>query len=141
MGIRKELYKRIVMAGGIVPTLIHPTAEISEFAQISPNGVLIDSQTIVQSDCIIKEGVFICSQSMICHQTTIEPYVFIAPKAIVGARLKVKQFAFIGQIATIISTKVKEIGERSVVGAGSVVTKQVADDSVVIGNLAKPLYN
>lgn len=139
MNIRKELYNRIVSAGGVVPTLIHPTAEISEYATVSPNGVIIDSQTIVQSDCIIEEGVFICSQSMICHQTNIKPYVFIAPKALIGARLKLGQFAFIGQNATIISTKVKEIGEYSIVGAGAVVTKPVAPNTVVVGNPARPL--
>lgn len=139
MNIRKELYERIVSVGGIVPTLIHPTAEISEFATISPNGVIVDSQTIVQSDCIIDEGVFICSQSIICHQTTIEPYVFVAPKALIGARLRVKRFAFIGQNATIISTKVKEIGAYSIIGAGAVITKPVSENTVVVGNPARPI--
>ena len=141
MNIRKELFHRIVSAGGMVPTLIHPTAEISEFATISSDGVIIDSQVIVQSDCKVEEGAFICSQSMICHQTTIEPYVFVAPKSLIGARLRVKQFAFIGQNATIISTKVKEIGANSTVGAGAVVTKPVLDGQVVVGNPAKALSN
>ena len=137
MKIRQDLYRRITSAGGIVPSLIHPKAEVSEFAYISPNGVIIDSQAIIQSDCYISEGVFICSQVMICHQTHIEPYVFIAPKAIVGARLKIGQFSFIGQNATIISTKVKEIGKYSTIGAGSVVTKQVLDNMIMVGNPAK----
>lgn len=141
MNIRQNLYNRITLAGGIVPTLIHPSAEISEFATVSPNGVIIDSQAIIQSDCVISEGVFVCSQAMICHQTTINPYVFIAPKAIVGARLKVGEFAFIGQNATIISTKVKEIGKYSVVGAGAVVAKPVNDHCTVIGNPAVVLNN
>lgn len=139
MQIRKDLFQRIISVGGVVPTLIHPTAQISEFANISPNGVIIDSQSIVQSDCVVEEGVFICSQSMICHQTTIEPYVFIAPRALIGARLNVGQFSFIGQNATIISTKVKEIGAYSTVGAGAVVTKPVEKKSVVVGNPAKPM--
>ena len=76
---------------------------------------------------------------MICHQATIEPYVFVAPKSLIGARLRVKQFAFIGQNATIISTKVKEIGANSIVGAGAVVTKPVSDNQVVVGNPVKVL--
>lgn len=139
MNIRKNLYYRIISAGGIVPSLIHPTAEISEFATVSAEGVIIDSQVIVQSDCVVEEGSFICSQSMICHQTTIEPYVFIAPKALIGARLKIKQFAFIGQNATVISTKVKEVGAYSVVGAGAVVTKPVIENTIVVGNPARQL--
>lgn len=139
MNIRKELFERITSKGGIVPTLIHPTAEVSLFASVSPNGVIIDSQTIIQSDCSIEDGVFICSQSMVCHQTTIEPYVFVAPKALIGARLRIKQFSFIGQNATIISTKAKEVGEYSIVGAGAVVTKGVVKGQTVVGNPARVL--
>lgn len=136
MNIRKALYERIVSNGGIVPTLIHPKAEVSQFSYVSPNGVIIDSQSIIQSDCHIEEGVFICSQSMVCHQTTIEPYVFIAPKALIGARLRIGKFAFIGQNATLISTKVKEVGDFSTIGAGAVVTKPVQNNTVVVGNPA-----
>lgn len=139
MNIRKELFEKITSKGGIVPTLVHPKAEVSRFATISTNGVIIDSQTIVQSDCVIEEGAFICSQSIVCHQTTIEPYVFIAPQALVGARLRIKTFSFIGQKATVISTKVKEIGHHAIVGAGAVVTKPVADNIIVIGNPARIL--
>lgn len=137
MKIRYDLYNRITLAGGIVPTLIHPSAEISEFAVISPEGAIIDSQAIIQSDCVISEGVFVCSQAMICHQTTIGRYVFVAPKAIIGARLNIGEFAFIGQNATIISTKVKKIGSHSTIGAGAVVTKQVKDNKIMIGNPAR----
>ena len=137
MKIRENLYYELTSRGAIVPTLIHPTAEISNFSTISSKGVIIDSMVVVQSDCIINEGVFICSQSIVCHQTTIEPYVFVAPKAIIGARLLIKEFSFIGQNATVISTKVREIGKSAIVGAGAVVTKCVSDNSIVVGNPAK----
>ena len=141
MNIRKDLHHRITSKGGNVPTLIHPTAEVSQYATVSPNGVIIDSMTIIQSDCVIEEGAFICSQSIVCHQTIVEPYVFIAPQAMIGARLKIGTFAFIGQKATLISTKVKEIGNHATVGAGAVVTKPVADNLTVIGNPARTLTN
>lgn len=139
MQIRKDLYGKIVSKGGIVPTLIHPGAAVSQFALISPNGVLIDSQSIIQSDCVIEEGAYIRSQTLIGHQTTIAPYVFVAPKALIGARLRIKEFAFIGQNATLISTKVQEVGSHSTVGAGAVVTKPVPDNCIVVGNPAKIL--
>lgn len=137
MKIRKELTERIISLGGFVPTLIHPTALISPHAQISDNGVLIEAQTIVQSDVEIKEGAFICGQSMICHQAKLDEYCFIGPQALVGAVNHVGPFAFIGQKSILISRKNIKIGENSVVGAGSVVTKSVANDTVVIGSPAK----
>ena len=139
MRIRKVLSEKILAKGGIIPTLIHPLAEISQFASISSFGVIIDSFTVIQADCEINEGVYICSHSMVCHQTNIEPYVFVAPHALIGARLKIHEFAIIGQNATLISTKVKEIGCNSVVGAGAVVTKPVSNNVTVAGNPAKVL--
>ena len=107
MNIRKSLSDKIILKGGRVPTLVHPSAEISQFALISPLGVIVDSQTVIQADCIIDEGVYICSHSMICHQTHLEAYVFVAPHALIGARLNIRDFVFVGQNATLISTKVK----------------------------------
>lgn len=136
MNIRRELHRRIISKGGVVPTLIHPTAQVSQFSTISPNGVIIEAQSIVQADCVIDDGVFIASQSIICHQTVIEPYVFIAPKALIGARLQVGSFAFIGQGANIVSSKVKYIGMHSVVGAGAVVVRPVEPHTTVVGSPA-----
>ena len=72
MNIRKSLSDKIILKGGLVPTLVHPSAEISQFALVSPIGVIVDSQTVIQADCEIDEGVYICSHSMICHQTHLE---------------------------------------------------------------------
>lgn len=50
---------------------------------------------------------------------------------------RVKKGASIGTGATILCGVT--IGERAIVGAGSVVTKDVADDAVVAGNPARPM--
>jgi UDP-2-acetamido-3-amino-2,3-dideoxy-glucuronate N-acetyltransferase len=50
---------------------------------------------------------------------------------------RVKEGASIGTGATILCGVT--IGQRAIVGAGSVVTKDVADDAVVAGNPARPM--
>ena len=137
MKIRRTLTERIISLGGLVPTLIHPTAIISPHAHISNNGVLIEAQTIVQSDVCIKEGAFICGQSMICHQAQLDEYCFVGPQSLVGAVTHVGSYAFIGQKSLLISRKNIVIGEESMVGAGSVVTKSVNTKAIVFGNPAK----
>lgn len=140
MNIRKDLTEKIINRGGIVPTIIHPTALISRFANVSQSGVLIAPKCVVQADVTIGDGVVMRDQALICHTTNIGEFVFIGPQALVGALLDVGRLAFIGQKALLISKKAKNIGAQCTIGAGSVVTKSVEDSATVIGNPAKVLY-
>lgn len=111
----------------------------------------------VQKNATIGKNCKIQSHTFICEGVTIEDEVFIGhgvtfindsyPRAI-GASgslqteadwkvepTLVKKGASIGSGSTILS-KVT-IGENAIVGAGSMVTKDVAKDSVVAGNPAR----
>jgi acetyltransferase-like isoleucine patch superfamily enzyme len=100
----------------------------------------------------------ISSHTFICEGVTLEDEVFIGhgvtfindrfPRAASEGRLQtevdwscipttVKQGASIGSGATILCGVA--IGERAIVGAGSVVTKDVPADTVVAGNPARVL--
>lgn len=137
MAIRKQISEKLLSLGANIPTLIHPTAIVSRFADISSVGVLIGAGCIIQNDDIICSHVVIRDQALICHQTTIEEYCFVGPKSLVGAHVTLRTMAFIGQSATLISGKVPEVGENTIVGAGSLVTKSLPSNCVAIGNPAK----
>ena len=130
MKIRKEITDKIESLGGIVPTLIHPSAEISNFAKISDKGV-------VQADVEIMSNSVIRDMALVCHQTLIGNYVFVGPMALVGAHIHVDDFAFIGQDALLVSGKVGNVGANSLVGAGAVATKEIPSDVVVVGSPAR----
>ena len=131
--------ERIVAAGGILPTLIHPTALISPNCVISTEGVIVSPMVVVQSNVKIAKGVAIWDMALICHDAVVDPYVFIGPKALVGAAVHVNSLAYLGQASVLISHKAKEIGYNSLVGAGAVVTKPVKEYSVVVGQPAKTI--
>ena len=57
--LRHNLSERIIAAGGILPTLIHPTALISPNCTISTEGVIISPMVVVQSNVKIDKGVAI----------------------------------------------------------------------------------
>lgn len=139
MDIRKNLSEKILMAGGLLPTVIHPSAIISRFSSISNIGVLIGAGCIIQSDAHIDSHVVIRDQALICHQADIGKYNFIGPQALVGAHTILKPLSFIGQKALLISGKVDVVGEHSLIGAGSVVTKSIGDDVVAVGFPAKEI--
>lgn len=135
--IRADLTNKILKLGGYIPSLIHPTAVISKFAQISPLGVYISAYTHVQADTKIGEGTIILSGVNISHTNTIGKYCFIAGGATIGAYTNILDFVFVGLGAITISGKVPYIGEKAYIGAGALVTKPVESKNVVIGNPAK----
>jgi acetyltransferase-like isoleucine patch superfamily enzyme len=54
-----------------------------------------------------------------------------------AAPIEINDFAWIGAAAIILKVKGVTVGQRAVVGAGSVVTKDVPDDALVAGNPAR----
>lgn len=63
--------------------------------------------------------------------------LFLSPKCLIGALANIKNNVFIGQSSTVVSGKVESIGEYSLVGAGSLVTKSIPSNVVVMGTPAK----
>jgi acetyltransferase-like isoleucine patch superfamily enzyme len=110
----------------------------------------------VQKNATIGKNCKISSHTFICEGVTIEDDVFVGhsvvfindsyPRATTDGSLqteadwaveptRVKRGASIGSNCTLLSNVT--IGERAIVGAGSVVTKDVPADTIVAGNPAR----
>ena len=147
---------------------IHETAEVSELAQIGDgtkiwNLVQVREESVIGKNCILSKNVYIDKGVQIgngvkiqnnvnvYHGVTIEDDVFLGPSMTFTNDLHprafnndwkvtdtlVKKGAAIGANATIVCGNV--IGRYAMVGAGSVVTKDVLDYALVAGNPAKQI--
>jgi acetyltransferase-like isoleucine patch superfamily enzyme len=113
----------------------------------------------IQKDAIVGKRCKISSHTFICEGVTIEDHVFVGhgvtfvndtyPRATTPTgelqsaqdwkveRTRVRRGASIGSGATILANL--EIGEHAIVGAGSVVTRDVPAHAIVAGNPARVL--
>lgn len=136
--IRSSLYEKIITLGGSIPTLMHPSAVISRYAQLG-RGVVIHANSVISPDVIIGDDSIVSSNDLITHGSSIGRHCFVASNVVVGAYVAMHDYAFIGSGATIISGKVSYIGTRAFVGAGAVVTKSVESNQRVAGNPAREI--
>ncbi len=113
----------------------------------------LNAHTLVEGGAVLGDRVTLKSGVYVWSGITLEDDVFCGPNATFtndkAPRSKVypdtfpktlvKRGASIGAGAVILPGLV--IGERAMIGAGAVVTRDVADDAVVVGNPAAPLSN
>jgi acetyltransferase-like isoleucine patch superfamily enzyme len=114
---------------------------IRENTAIGDN-VLVGTNSVLDGDCQIGTNVAIQTGVYVTRYTVIEDGVFLGPHCVTtndkymkyGAVLKgpiIKQGARIGANATIFPRVV--IGENAIIGAGTVVTKDVQPSQIVVG--------
>jgi UDP-2-acetamido-3-amino-2,3-dideoxy-glucuronate N-acetyltransferase len=143
--------------------IIHPTAKIGDrtriwaYAQIGEHATIgrnciIGNGAYIDRHVVIGDSVRIHNKALIYHGIVIEDKVFIGPgvcctndphpksgqtRSLEGKQWFIKKGASVGANATILPDVT--IGENAVIGAGSVVTKDVPCNATVCGNPARLL--
>ena len=136
---REAISKRMIEGGAKPISLIAKKTTIYDNSEID-EGAIICAYSIVSSNA--KIGKFFQSNfySYVAHDCEIGDFVTFAPKVNCNGNVKIEDHAYIGTGAIIIqgtNEKPLVIGEGSIVGMGSVVTKDVPAFSTVYGVPAK----
>ncbi len=139
------LYRGSTLHPGV---LVADIASIREHVIIGENSI-VGKNVMVENNTVIGNNVTIQTGSYVTAHMVIEDDVFIGPcmsssndKYMASRTEKlqgptIKKEAKIGNNASLLPGVV--IGERAIVGAGSVVTKNVPTGAIVVGNPAKEI--
>lgn len=117
-------------------TLIDPDVIKSNLVEIG-EGTIICAHTILTVNIIIGKHVIINLDCTIGHDAIINDCVTLYPSVNISGNTITGSCTEIGTGAQIIQGK--KIGSLSIVGAGSVVVKDIPDKCTAVGSPAKPI--
>ena len=134
--IRRKIFENLKSAGATIPTLVHPNAVIGSEVSIDSGtvvmaGVVINCSTNIGQGCIINTG------ASVDHDNLIGDFVHVSPGARLAGTVKVSEGSWLG-IASVVSNNIN-IDSSCIIGAGSVVVKDIKECGVYIGVPARRL--
>lgn len=123
-------------AGLQLPVLTHTSASVSRTAQIGLGSQVL-ANAVVAADVVMGRVCIVNNNANVDHECQLGDGVHIAPGAVLCGCVIVGENTMVGANAVVLPRL--RIGRNVVVGAGAVVTRDVPDDSVVVGNPARLL--
>jgi sugar O-acyltransferase (sialic acid O-acetyltransferase NeuD family) len=135
-GIREKIHTQLSQFLGDPINAIHPSAVISASVKMG-EGVMIAANATLNPMVHIGKGVICNTSTSIDHECIIGDFCHIAPGAVLCGNVQIGRSSFIGANSVIKQGIV--IGNNVTIGAGTVVIKDIPDNTTVVGNPAKTL--
>lgn len=129
--LRIKLHDMVVNNGGKLATLIAPTAYVSTHASIG-EGSIIMHHSMVNADATVGKGSIINTYANIEHDAQIGDFCHISTGAMINGNCMVGNNTFVGSQSVMVNGT--EICEGCVIGAGSLVRKNIKIKGVYSGN-------
>ena len=130
---KKSIIQKTLIPVEKFETIIHPTASVSKFSQIGFGTVIFQNVTIT-SNVKIGNHVVILPNSVISHDDIIGDYTCITGGVCISGDVTIGESCYLGTNCSIIGNVT--IGNYCLIGMSSNVLRDVADNSIMIGNPA-----
>jgi sugar O-acyltransferase (sialic acid O-acetyltransferase NeuD family) len=131
---RQSIFEALLARGERFLVARHPSAIVAPDVQIGP-GAMICAGAVVNPGSVIGDNVILNTGCTVDHHNTIGDHAHIAPGVHLGGDVRIGRGTLVGIGATVIPQG--SIGDWSVVGAGSVVTKTIPAHVVATGMPAR----
>jgi UDP-perosamine 4-acetyltransferase len=130
-GVARQRIADIIRSAGLaLPTLIHPRAAVAPSATIG-EGCFVGALAVVNSGAIVEDLALLSPTAFVGHHAVVGTAASMAPGARMGGRSSVGRRSFIGLGANVLPDR--RVGDDVVIGAGSVVVRDVASGTSAIG--------
>ena len=116
--------------------VVDPTAILPEEATVG-EGTFVGAACLIGARSVLGRQVCLNRGVVIGHHSRVDDYAAFGPAAILCGLVSVGRGAFVGAGAVVCPQVT--LGANSVVGAGAVVSRDVAPNTVVVGNPARVL--
>lgn len=134
---KKSILNKISNTKVVFPTLIHPNVFIGKDGVSIGKGCIICCSNIITVNVTIGDFVILNLMCTVGHDTSIANFSSFMPSVNISGEVNVKEGVYVGTGAKIINQI--EIGENSIIGAGSVVYKSIPANCTAVGIPAKPI--
>lgn len=130
---RYEVARDAVLRGATLANFIHPSIDLT-MTRLGV-GLYLQEHVVVQAEVEVGDNASIHIGTMVGHESRIGHSAFVAHAVSISGCCEIGDGTFIGTNATILPRT--RVGKWCIVGAGSVVTKDIPDYSVAVGNPAR----
>ena len=118
-------------------TAIHPTAVISSLDVEIGEGTVIMANAVVNPSAKIGKHCIINTGAIVEHDNILEDYVHLSPNVTLAGIVKVGKSTHIG--AGSCTKQVLNIASNCVIGAGSVIVKDITESGTYVGVPARKI--
>lgn len=131
---RLSLSQKLKKASAKLATITHPKAVISEYTKIG-EGTVVLANAVINIGAEIGNACIINTNATIEHDCQLNDGVHISPNASLAGQVTIGECCWLGLNACVIQCV--NISKNVIVGAGSVVTKNIEIPATYVGSPAK----
>lgn len=137
--LRKNMYDTFAALGGVLTSTISPNTSLGTYDINVGDGVNILQGVRISNGVSMGKGCIAYYNAVITHDCVIGEFVELSPSVTVLGRVKIGGFCSIGANAIILPDIV--IGKNVIIGAGTIVTKNIPDNVLVVGTPGRIIKN